>query len=187
MTAPVVTAREVVAGRRAGDWHVIASNGTSIFFWLFGVVLDEKHKPSMSRIMLALWTYTGWLIIQHELSLKVGDPSLQNAVFTMWWAAEGVLAFAVFGPSIASYFAAGAAGAVTGLAASTRDALAKIGEQIESKTGTSTQVTTTTGGAPASATQVTVTQQPTLPTPPKPDANTQPVTSAETPVPDSKG
>lgn len=129
MTTPPITA--VKSGRRRDDWHVIASNGKSIFFWLFGMFLDERHKPSMSRCMLALWTYAGWLMIRHELLLKPGDPSLQNGVWTAWWAAEGVLALAVFGPSVASYFGAGAAGAVAGIGASIRDALVSIVAKVD--------------------------------------------------------
>jgi hypothetical protein len=121
-----VTEAAVRSGRRWSDWHVIESNGRSLFFWIFGMFLDDRHKPSMSRCMLAFWTYAGWLCIRHELLLKAGQPSLQNAVWTAWWAAEGVLAFAVFGPSIASYFGAGAAGAVTGMAASIREQLQKV-------------------------------------------------------------
>ena len=128
MTPPTVAA--VKSGRRWSDWHIVASNGKSIFFWLFGMFLDERHKPSMSRCMLALWTYTGWLMIRHELLLKAGDPSIQNGVWTAWWAAEGVLALAVFGPSVASYFGAGAAGAVAGIGASIRDALQPIVNKI---------------------------------------------------------
>lgn len=126
---------EVRSGRRWSDWHVVQSNGRSIFFWLFGWLLDEKCKPSMSRMMLAFWTYAGWRCILHELTLKAPTAPLQNAVWTAWWAAEGVLALAVFGPSIASYFGAGAAGAVTGVGASIRDDLSKIKGYVDHKTG----------------------------------------------------
>ena len=50
MTTPPVTA--VKSGRRLSDWHIITSNGKSIFFFLFGMFLDERHKPSMSRCMV---------------------------------------------------------------------------------------------------------------------------------------
>lgn len=147
MTQPVVA--EVKAGRRAFDWHVIESNGSSVFFWIFGVVLDEKHKPSMSRLMLALWTYAGWLMIHHEMLLKPTDVSLSNATWTAWWAAEGFLGVAVFGPRIASYFGAGAAGAVTGIGASIRDGLAKIGEQVAAHTSPAPTITNTVNAPPA--------------------------------------
>lgn len=123
--------RAVQTGRRSSDWHIIESNGRSIFFWLFGMFLDDRHKPSMSRVMLALWTWVGYMMVHHELILQPGDVPLQNAVWTSWWAAEGVLALAVFGPSIASYFGAGAAGAVTGIGSSVRDALTKVREKID--------------------------------------------------------
>jgi hypothetical protein len=164
MTPPIVTGSEVKAGRRAFDWHIIAKDGKSVAYYLFGMLLDETGKPSMARWMLLLWTWTGWLMIRHELRLKVGDPSLQNPVWTSWWAAEGFIGLAVFGPRIASYFGAGAAGAVTGIGASIRDGLAKIGEQIEAKTVQ----------APAAA-QVNINQP--APAPPTP--------TGETPVPDS--
>jgi hypothetical protein len=121
---------EVRSGRRRSDWHIVTSNGRSIFFWLFGMFLDEKHKPSMSRCMLALWTWIGWLMIKHELILHTGQVPLGNAVWQSWWAAEGFLALAVFGPSVASYFGAGAAGAVTGIAQSIRDDLGKVNEAL---------------------------------------------------------
>lgn len=119
-------AAPIKAGRRQSDWQLFTRNGRSIFFWLFGMFLDERHKPSMSRCMLALWTYAGWLMIQHELRLKPGGVSLPNIVWTCWWAAEGVLALAVFGPSIASYFGSGGAGAIaSSLVSATRETITK--------------------------------------------------------------
>jgi hypothetical protein len=109
---------------------VLERQTRSLFFWLFGMFLDERHKPSMSRIMLAIWTFTGWEMIQHELQLHAGDVPLQNAVWEAWWAAEGMLALAVFGPSVASYFSAGAAGAVAGIGAAVRDDLGKVTEAL---------------------------------------------------------
>lgn len=126
----------VKQGRRKEDW-VTRANAfndalfeaeSSIFFWLFGMFLDVNHKPSMSRIMLAFWTYVGWLLMQHELHLIVGAPSIQNAVWTAWWAAEGALTVAVFAPSaVSNYFTAGNAGAVAATTISTaaRDALVR--------------------------------------------------------------
>ncbi|MDD1678750.1 MAG: hypothetical protein LUO93_06150 [Methanomicrobiales archaeon] len=145
MTTPIVSVKD---GRRSSDWRVVESSGKSIFYYLLGMFVDETGKPSMARWMLLLWTYTGWLMIHHELRLKVGDPSLQNAAWQSWWAAEGFIGLAVFGPRIASYFGAGAAGAVTGIGASIRDGLAKIGEQIEAKTSPTVTNTTTTINAP---------------------------------------
>jgi hypothetical protein len=120
----------VKSGRRKSDIAILEAQGRSLFFWFFGMFLDDRHKPSMSRIMLAIWTFTGWEMIRHELNLHTGDIPLQNAVWQAWWAAEGVLALAVFGPSIASYFGAGAAGAVAGIGASIRDDLGKVTELL---------------------------------------------------------
>lgn len=124
---------EVVAtvqeGRRKTDlkavFAVAGRAGKSAFFYAFGMFLDVNHKPSMSRIMLALWTYIGWLMIHHELNLVAGQPALQNAVWTAWWAAEGFLCAAVFAPSaVANYFTTpAAASAFTAIASSTRDAI----------------------------------------------------------------
>lgn len=126
------------SGRRVSDWHqeMLFRTGRSIFFWIFGMFLNDRHKPSMSRCMLALWTYCGWLLIEHEIHLVAAQQPIQNAVWTAWWAAEGVLALAVFGPGVASYFGPGAAGAVaaTAMGSAVRDiqkarALAKsVGE-----------------------------------------------------------
>ena len=135
------------SGRRWTDWRAIFSvrSGVSVFFWLFGVLLDERHKPSMSRIMLAVWTYCGWLLIAHELRLQPGEIPIGNAVWTSWWAAEGMLSFAVFGPSIASYFGAGAAGAVAAgtIGASARDVLTTVREKIAPAATTTTTTTVT--------------------------------------------
>jgi hypothetical protein len=127
-----VTAIAVKSGRREVDWRALFTlrGEVSIFFWLFGMFLDERHKPSMSRIMLAFWTWVGYLCVRHELQLVVGSHlttmgvPLANAVWTAWWAAEGVLTLAVFGPGVASYFAPGAAGAVaaTAIGSAVRDA-----------------------------------------------------------------
>jgi hypothetical protein len=147
MTPPFVT--EVRAGRRWFDWHIIAKDGKSVAYYLFGMLLDETGKPSMARWMLLLWTWTGWLMIRHELRLKVGDPSLQNPVWTSWWAAEGFIGLAVFGPRIASYFGAGAAGAVTGIGSSIRDALTTITAKVDSiHAGAGTQVNVNPAPAP---------------------------------------
>lgn len=116
-------------------WQEAGERGRSIFFWLFGWLLDEQLKPSMSRMMLLVWTLAGLVMIRHELLLRAGEPPLQNAVWSAWWAAEGVLCLAVFGPRVASYFAAGAAGAMAGIAASLRDQLAQIlADQEDKKT-----------------------------------------------------
>jgi hypothetical protein len=141
----------VKAGRRFFDWRIVTRDGKSIFYYLFGMFVDETGKPSMARWMLLLWTWTGWLMIRHELRLKVGDPSLQNPVWQSWWAAEGFIGLAVFGPRIASYFGAGAAGAVTGIGASIRDGLAKIGEQIQAKTTPAAAQVNINQPAPAAA------------------------------------
>lgn len=110
----------VHTGRRWYDWHVLLGESRSVFFWAFGMFLDEKCKPSMSRIMLALWTWIGSRMIVHELN---GHPAVSNSAWTAWWAAEGALCFAVFGPRIASYFGQGAAGATTSIATAIRDEL----------------------------------------------------------------
>jgi hypothetical protein len=120
----------VKTGRRKSDVQAFAATSRHVLFYVFGMFLDERHKPSMSRIMLALWTWTGWLMVEHELRLHPGDVSLSNAAWTAWWAAEGMLALAVFGPSIASYFGAGAAGAVSGIGASIRDAITEVKEKL---------------------------------------------------------
>lgn len=126
----------VKQGRRKEDW-VMRANAfndalfeaeRSIFFWLFGIFLDSQHKPSMSRLMLALWTYVGWQLMQHEMHLVVGTPAIQNAVWTAWWAAEGFLCVAVFAPSaMTNYFSAGSAGAVaaSSISSAARDALVR--------------------------------------------------------------
>jgi hypothetical protein len=173
VTAPVVTVKD---GRRWSDWHIVESSGRSIFYYVLGMFLDETGKPSMARWMLLLWTYTGWLMIRHELGLKVGDPSIQNAVWQSWWAAEGFIGLAVFGPRIASYFGAGAAGAVTGIGASIRDGLAKIGEQIEAKTSPANPTVTNT--------TTTITAPPPAPAP-TPAPTPPPTEPGETPVPES--
>lgn len=120
----------VKSGRRKTDVALLEARSRSTLFWVFGMFLDEKHKPSMSRIMLAMWTFTGWEMIQHELGLHAGQVPLGNAVWEAWWAAEGMLALAVFGPSVASYFGAGAAGAVTGIGAAIRDDMGKVHEAL---------------------------------------------------------
>lgn len=145
MTAPV----EVKAGRRAIDWHVITRETKSVAYYVLGMLVDENGKGSMSRWMLLFWTYTGWLMIHHEMLLKPTDVSLSNATWTAWWAAEGFLAVAVFGPRVMSYFGAGAAGAVTGIGASIRDGLAKIGEQVAAHTSPAPTITNTVNAPPA--------------------------------------
>jgi hypothetical protein len=129
---PVVAEAVVKSGRRKSDIAIIEARGRSIFFWIFGMFLDDRHKPSMSRIMLALWTMLGAKMIYHELDLHLGQVPLSNAVWQAWWAAEGVLALAVFGPSVASYFGVGAAGAAgaTALGAAIRDDLGKVNEAL---------------------------------------------------------
>ncbi|HEV8448597.1 MAG TPA: hypothetical protein VGQ44_17325 [Gemmatimonadaceae bacterium] len=165
MTGPAVVAVEVKSGRRAADWHVLPKSGKSIFYYLLGMLVDENGKPSMSRWMFAIWTYVGWVMIRHELLLKPGDVSISNAAWGAWWAAEGAISLAVFGPRIASYFGAGAAGAVAGIGSSIRDAVATIVTKVDS-----------INAAPA-ATQVNV-NQPAAPAP---------VPDAETPVPSREG
>lgn len=130
--ATVVRA-EVKSGRRKTDVQILEERSRGIFFWLFGMFLDDRHKPSMSRIMLAVWTVIGAKMIFHELNLHQGSLPLQNAVWQAWWAAEGMLALAVFGPSIASYFGAGAAGAAAGIGASIRDDLGKVVEYVNTR------------------------------------------------------
>lgn len=118
----------VKQGRRWSDIvALVEHNGVSLFFWLFGIFLDEKHKPSMSRLLLAGCSWVGWLCVRHELNLVAGQTPLQNAVWTAWWAAEGALTLAVFGPRVASYFGPGAAGAVaaSAIGSAARDALAR--------------------------------------------------------------
>lgn len=124
----IVTAEHEVLvkeGRREWDWKTLLTPEAevSLFFWLFGMFLDDRRKPSMSRIMLAFMTFIGWRLFEHEIGLVAGVPSIQNAVWTAWWAAEGVLCLAVFGPSVASYFGPGAAGTVaaTAIATAVRD------------------------------------------------------------------
>jgi hypothetical protein len=129
-TAIVTSEHEVLLkkGRRDFDWLALLTPQAevSLFFWAFGMFLDDRKKPSMSRIMLAFWTWVGWRLMDHELHLIAGAPAIQNAVWTAWWAAEGVLCLAVFGPSVASYFGPGAAGAVaaTAIGSATRDIMA---------------------------------------------------------------
>jgi hypothetical protein len=127
--AIVTSEHEVLVkeGRRDYDWKALLTPHAeiSLFFWVFGMFLDDKKKPSMSRIMLAIMTFIGWRLFHHEIMLVAGQPSIQNAVWTAWWAAEGFLCAAVFVPSAAlNYFAPGAAGAaaVSAIASSARDA-----------------------------------------------------------------
>lgn len=125
----IVTAEHEVLvkeGRRDYDWKALLSPHTeiSLFFWVFGMFLDGKKKPSMPRIMLAIMTFIGWQMFQHEINLVAGQPSIQNAVWTAWWAAEGFLCAAVFVPSAAlNYFSPGHAGAaaVSAISTATRD------------------------------------------------------------------
>lgn len=121
----------VKTGRRQSDVQVVLRGTRSVFFYVFGMFLDERHKPSMSRIMLALWTVAGYEMIRHEITLVAGVPSISNAAWAAWWAAEGFLALAVFGPSIASYFGPGSAGAVSGIGASIRDELQHVKEKLD--------------------------------------------------------
>jgi hypothetical protein len=114
---------EVKSGRRWYDWKILFGQSRSIFFWIFGVFLDEKHKPSMSRMMLAGWTWIGSRMIYQELN---GHPAVSNPAWTAWWAAEGFLGVAVFGPRIASYFGQGAAGATASIATAVRDEITKF-------------------------------------------------------------
>jgi hypothetical protein len=124
-----VIVKDIKSGRRRSDWHVIESNGKSIFFWLFGMFLDEKGKPSMSRIMFAVWTWVGIQMEYHEIRLMTGGIPISNAAWTAWWSAEGVIALAVLGPPVASYFSPGAAGAAaaTAIPGAVRDVLEKMG------------------------------------------------------------
>jgi hypothetical protein len=121
---------QLLSTRSFFSWRTQAS----LWFWLLGWLLDEKHKPSISRMMLTFWTWVGYKAAMHEIGITAiaaaqgvhlsGVP-LSNAFWTAWWAAEGVLTVAVFGPRVASYFQAGAAGAVamTSIGAATRDKL----------------------------------------------------------------
>lgn len=122
-------------GRRWGDWHMLSS-GRSLFFWVFGMFLGERHKPSMSRIMLAAWTWVGWRMIAHELALTAADPALQNAAWGAWATAESMLAVAVFGPSVASYMSSGGAGAaVAALGSAVRSEVEKVKATITGDPG----------------------------------------------------
>jgi hypothetical protein len=104
----------------------------------------------------------GWLMIRHELHLKQSDPSLQNAAWTAWTYGSGFLALAVWGPRVASYFGAGAAGAVTGIAASIRDQVvpalakmdAKVDGMINSPAPAATQVNVNAPAAPVVSTEL---------------------------------
>jgi hypothetical protein len=127
VVAPVITE---AGGRRADDGPapilvVIERAIASKLFWTFGMFLEPRHpyKPSMARILLAIWTYIGWMMIRHEILLLPGHPAILNAAWTAWWAAEGMLCFWVAGPKIASYFGPGAAGAAaaTAIGAAVRD------------------------------------------------------------------
>lgn len=130
VTEPVV----VKSGRRQSDIQVVVGASRSVFFYVFGMFLDERHKPSMSRIMLAVWTVLGWQMVYHEIRLRLGVPPISNAAWAAWWAAEGFLALAVFGPSVASYFGPGSAGAVSGIGASIRDDLQKVQDKLDHAT-----------------------------------------------------
>lgn len=149
MTPPVA----VKAGRRAIDWHVVASSGRKTIYYVLGMLLDENGKPSMSRWLLAIWMLVGWLMIRHEIHLQQSVPSIQNAAWTAWTYGAGFLAVAVFGPRVTSYFSAGAAGAVTGIAASIRDqvipALQKVDAKVAGMSGGGTQVNVNAAPAPA--------------------------------------
>jgi hypothetical protein len=131
-----VKAVVVKSGRRESDMKVFEKKTRSILFWIFGMFLDERRKPSMSRIMLSVWTVIGVTMELHEMGFA-GDANLHisNAAWAGWWAAQGMLAFAVFGPSIASYFGPGAAGASAGIGASVRDELQKIEQKIQDHSG----------------------------------------------------
>ncbi len=108
-TVPTPSGDVVHQGRRDEDW-VLRLNSLndglfeierSAFFWIFGMFLDHDDKPSMSRIMLALWTLLGAKMVYHEMGIDAhnGVVALNNAVWTAWWAAEAALATAVFAPS----------------------------------------------------------------------------------------
>jgi hypothetical protein len=127
---PIIKAEEVTvhSGRRWYDWHVLFGETQSIFFWVFGMFLDEKHKPSMSRIMLGLWTWLGSRMIYHELN---GHSAVSNPAWTAWWAAEGFLGMAVFGPRIASYFGQGSAGATASIATAVRTEINNLRKKSE--------------------------------------------------------
>jgi hypothetical protein len=112
----------VQSGRRAMDWHVLLSGTRSVFFWIFGMFLDETHKPSMCRIMLALWTWMGSQMIYHELS---GHTPISNVAWNAWWVAEGLLAIAVWGPRVAAYFGNGGQIAAQTLSTAMHDVLTK--------------------------------------------------------------
>jgi hypothetical protein len=130
-----------------------------VFYYALGMLLDENGKPSMSRWMLLVWMIVGWLMIRHELHLTQSDPSLQNPVWTAWTYGAGFLALAVWGPRVASYFGAGAAGAVTGIAASIRDQVvpalakmdAKVSEMNAAPAAAATQVNVSAPAAPVVA------------------------------------
>jgi hypothetical protein len=135
-----------------------------VYYYCLGMLLDETGKPSMARWMLAIWMWLGWLMVRHELHLKQSDPSLQNPVWTAWTYAAGFLAVAVFGPRVASYFGAGAAGSVTGIAASIRDQIvpalakvdAKVDAMISAPAPASTQVNVNQPAAPMPAAESVV-------------------------------
>jgi hypothetical protein len=131
----------------------------SIFYYLLGMFIDENGKPSMSRWLLAIWMWIGWLMIHHELRLQQSIPSLQNTVWTAWTYASGFLAAAVFGPRVMSYFSAGAAGATTSIAAAIRDQVvpalakmdAKVSEMNAAPAAAATQVNVNAPAAPVAA------------------------------------
>lgn len=131
----------------------VGKQTVTVFFWLFGMFLDETNKPSMSRIMIAIWTFVGWLMINHEIHVTrningSGMVSISNAAWTAWWAAEGVLSLAVFGPRVAAYFAPGAAGSAASTAIG--DAVREITQLVINATGGATPTPSPTP-APAPA------------------------------------
>ena len=132
MTAPVVVVEPVTVTPPlvvSVTVHVtLQARIKSALEWGLGMFLDETGKPSMSRILFFLWTIVGWVMIWHEIQLVAGQPAILNAAWQAWWAADGFLGFCVFGPRIAAYFAAGAAGSVSAgaIAGSIRDAVVAV-------------------------------------------------------------
>jgi hypothetical protein len=131
---------EVKSGRRTLDWRALVSvkSELSLAFWLFGALLDEQKKPSMSRILFALWTYVGWEMERYEMHRLHYQTPLSNAAWQAWYLGEALLAVAVFGPRVASYFSAGNAGAVAAstIAGAIRDGYNQITTRSITKTAT---------------------------------------------------
>jgi hypothetical protein len=131
---------EVQSGRRTLDWRALVSvhSEASFFFWLFGPLLDETKKPSMSRILFALWTLKGLDMIEYEMRRLHYQQPLSNATWQGWYLGEALISVAVFGPRVMAYFSAGNAGAAAAgtLSNALRDAYSTIKTMMVTKTAT---------------------------------------------------